>query len=276
MYPFSKNKASFRIADILHQHQQQQQQQQQQTAADNQLLAQHLMMKNGDARSSESNKNSDNKLQSNEIKNVNDSSKSPSPISEASVEHHALKTAAGDMPMKPTPMYSNFPIPFPLGIHPAFHPAAYLNYADAIHKASSARNMWPYFHPYSSYLMPPCGSKRKGGQVRFTPQQTQNLERRFSNHKYLSPEDRRKLAMELSLSDRQVKTWFQNRRAKLKRDMRHVKKDVESVKLLTAHKSFLENVNDMNLLKSKVTHSHVDRDDHLSSDKFRSLSETDQ
>lgn len=62
--------------------------------------------------------------------------------------------------------------------------------------------------------MPPCGSKRKGGQVRFTPQQTQSLERRFSNHKYLSPEDRRKLAMELNLSDRQVKTWFQNRRAK--------------------------------------------------------------
>ena len=77
--------------------------------------------------------------------------------------------------------------------------------------ASSAR-MWPYFHPYGNYLMPQCGSKRKGGQVRFTPQQTQNLERRFANHKYLSPEDRRKLAMELSLSDRQVKTWFQNRR----------------------------------------------------------------
>jgi len=75
--------------------------------------------------------------------------------------------------------------------------------------------MWPFYHPYASgYLMPQCGSKRKGGQVRFTPQQTQNLERRFSNHKYLSPEDRRKLAMELSLSDRQVKTWFQNRRAK--------------------------------------------------------------
>jgi Homeodomain len=78
----------------------------------------------------------------------------------------------------------------------------------------SSSRMWPFYHPYSSYLLPPCGSKRKGGQVRFTPQQTQNLERRFSNHKYLSPEDRRKLAMELSLSDRQVKTWFQNRRAK--------------------------------------------------------------
>lgn len=55
--------------------------------------------------------------------------------------------------------------------------------------------------------MMPCGGKRKGGQVRFTPNQTQSLERRFSSHKYLSPEDRRKLAIELSLSDRQVKTW---------------------------------------------------------------------
>jgi hypothetical protein len=132
MYPFSKNKASFRIADILHQQ-----------TADNQLLAHHLMMKNGgdggSARSSETNKNSDHKSQANEIKNVNDlsSSKSPSPIPEtSSPEHHALKGGGGgDLPMKPTPMYSNFPLPFPLGIHPAFHPAAaYLNYADAIHK----------------------------------------------------------------------------------------------------------------------------------------------
>jgi len=53
----------------------------------------------------------------------------------------------------------------------------------------------------------------------------------------------------------QVITWFQNRRAKLKRDMEELKKDVESVKVLTANKSFLESVNDMNLLKKKVTHN---------------------
>lgn len=54
----------------------------------------------------------------------------------------------------------------------------------------------------------------------------------------------------------QVITWFQNRRAKMKRDMEELKKDVESVKLLTAHKSFLENVNDMNILKKKIVHDH--------------------
>ena len=47
-------------------------------------------------------------------------------------------------------------------------------------------------------------SKRKGGQVRFTPEQTASLERRFREHKYLSPEDRRHLAAQLKLSDRQV------------------------------------------------------------------------
>lgn len=52
----------------------------------------------------------------------------------------------------------------------------------------------------------------------------------------------------------QVITWFQNRRAKLKRDMEELKKDVESAKVLTAHKTFLENVNDLGILKKKAIH----------------------
>lgn len=51
----------------------------------------------------------------------------------------------------------------------------------------------------------------------------------------------------------QVITWFQNRRAKLKRDIEELKKDVESVKVLSGQESesFLKNVTDMNLLKKK-------------------------
>ncbi|KAM7363089.1 hematopoietically expressed homeobox [Cochliomyia hominivorax] len=70
---------------------------------------------------------------------------------------------------------------------------------------------------YPGFYMTGFGVKRKGGQIRFTSQQTKNLENRFSSSKYLSPEERRHLALQLKLTDRQVKTWFQNRRAKWRR-----------------------------------------------------------
>ncbi|KIH68879.1 homeobox domain protein [Ancylostoma duodenale] len=45
--------------------------------------------------------------------------------------------------------------------------------------------------------------KRKGGQIRFTNEQTDALEHKFDSHKYLSPQERKKLAKSLSLSERQ-------------------------------------------------------------------------
>ncbi|KAG7308991.1 hypothetical protein JYU34_004849 [Plutella xylostella] len=59
--------------------------------------------------------------------------------------------------------------------------------------------------------------RRAGGQVRFTAAQAAALERRFLATRYLSADQRRRLASELRLTDRQVKTWFQNRRAKCRR-----------------------------------------------------------
>lgn len=41
---------------------------------------------------------------------------------------------------------------------------------------------------------------------------------------------------------------------------------------MTTQKSFLESVNDMNLLKSKIIHDH---DENLSPEKYRNLRETD-
>ncbi|XP_057377067.1 homeobox protein HEX homolog pha-2-like [Daphnia carinata] len=58
---------------------------------------------------------------------------------------------------------------------------------------------------------------RKGGQIRFTHRQSHCLEETFSSTRYLTPGQRRALANKLSLSERQVKTWFQNRRAKWRR-----------------------------------------------------------
>lgn len=43
------------------------------------------------------------------------------------------------------------------------------------------------------------------------------LEKIFENQKYLSPPERKQLSKVLGLTERQVKTWFQNRRAKWRR-----------------------------------------------------------
>lgn len=102
----------------------------------------------------------------------------------------------------------------------------------------------------------PQTKKKRKSRTAFTNHQIFELEKRFLYQKYLSPADRDEIALGLGLSNAQVITWFQNRRAKMKRDMEELKKDVESVKLLTAHKSFLENVNDMNILKKKIVHDH--------------------
>uniref|UniRef100_A0A915PWP9 Homeobox domain-containing protein n=1 Tax=Setaria digitata TaxID=48799 RepID=A0A915PWP9_9BILA len=77
----------------------------------------------------------------------------------------------------------------------------------------------PWLQPY----MQKSQHKRKGGQIRFTNEQTDALEQKFDNHKYLSSQERKKLARSLQLSERQVKTWFQNRRAKWRR----IRKDEE-------------------------------------------------
>ncbi|NXD13426.1 HHEX protein, partial [Nothocercus nigrocapillus] len=69
---------------------------------------------------------------------------------------------------------------------------------------------------WSPFIQRPL-HKRKGGQVRFSNDQTIELEKKFETQKYLSPPERKRLAKMLQLSERQVKTWFQNRRAKWRR-----------------------------------------------------------
>ena len=63
----------------------------------------------------------------------------------------------------------------------------------------------------------PRDDNRRPGQIRFSHVQSSELERVFSVQKYITPQERKPLARNLDLSERQVKTWFQNRRAKWRR-----------------------------------------------------------
>ncbi|CAG9856931.1 unnamed protein product [Phyllotreta striolata] len=59
--------------------------------------------------------------------------------------------------------------------------------------------------------------KQRKARTAFTDLQLQTLEKSFERQKYLSVQDRMELAAKLSLTDTQVKTWYQNRRTKWKR-----------------------------------------------------------
>ncbi|CAG9531387.1 unnamed protein product [Cercopithifilaria johnstoni] len=62
-----------------------------------------------------------------------------------------------------------------------------------------------------------CGKKARKARTIFTDKQLQELEATFDKQKYLSVQDRMDLAQRMGLSDTQVKTWYQNRRTKWKR-----------------------------------------------------------
>ncbi|KAL2086771.1 hypothetical protein ACEWY4_017830 [Coilia grayii] len=70
--------------------------------------------------------------------------------------------------------------------------------------------------------------KRRKSRTAFTASQIHELEKRFLYQKYLTQTDRDRIAHQLGLTNAQVITWFQNRRAKLKRDLEELKADVKS------------------------------------------------
>ncbi|XP_069139678.1 transcription factor LBX1-like [Argopecten irradians] len=68
-------------------------------------------------------------------------------------------------------------------------------------------------HPYQNRTPP----KRKKPRTSFTRLQIMELERRFEQQKYLASSEHSSIAKSLKMSDSQVKTWFQNRRTKWRR-----------------------------------------------------------
>ncbi|MBN3277532.1 HHEX protein, partial [Polyodon spathula] len=112
------------------------------------------------------------------------------------------------------------PIYEPTPIHPAFsHPASL---TATYNTGAFAGSFYPFHRTMGDYAQAlirhdPLGKpllwtpfiqrplhKRKGGQVRFSNDQTIELEKKFETQKYLSPPERKRLAKMLQLSERQV------------------------------------------------------------------------
>ncbi|TPP58215.1 Transcription factor LBX1 [Fasciola gigantica] len=69
-------------------------------------------------------------------------------------------------------------------------------------------------------------TKRRKTRTTFSNSQLSELENNFNRQKYLTPNDRDRIAKHLGLSNTQVITWFQNRRAKLKREAEELERDI--------------------------------------------------
>ena len=79
-------------------------------------------------------------------------------------------------------------------------------------------NSLPVYFRLKPTLRTPSGRRCRKSRTVFTDLQLRVLEKTFSEQKYLDTSNRGKLAQTLGLNETQVKTWFQNRRMKWKKE----------------------------------------------------------
>ncbi|XP_066506246.1 ventrally expressed dharma/bozozok antagonist [Hoplias malabaricus] len=83
------------------------------------------------------------------------------------------------------------------------------------YESEGGRSLSPVVSKQPTPSVSPATGRR--ARTAFTAEQIESLEKAFKRNAYLGAQDKAELCKRLSLSDKQIRNWFQNRRMKLKR-----------------------------------------------------------
>lgn len=113
----------------------------------------------------------------------------------------------------PCPTTYTFPTGFAF---PPFLP----NYTPPLSPLSPLRPYWTPMYQIDAAISCSLHSKRRKARTVFSWEQLKVLEETFEKKRYVSVKDRVVIAAQLGLTEQNVKTWFQNRRTKWKKEQK--------------------------------------------------------
>ncbi|KAG5675584.1 hypothetical protein PVAND_005478 [Polypedilum vanderplanki] len=164
--------------------------------------------------------------------------------------HHHMSDSIPNLPSPPATVHSNSDMSSPGACGPSSSPQQQLN-----SRPTPVKSPYEWMKKPSYQSQPNPGKTRTKDKYRvvYTDHQRLELEKEYHYTRYITIRRKSELSQTLGLSERQVKIWFQNRRAK----DRKTKKKLEFGIVPTSSTSSNSNISSLLDVKPKIDPIHL-------------------